>query len=112
MSMGLPVLLLVACIPLGVAHGQPALTSRDSLPTSRVAGSAAYSDLVSYNTTRHDARVASAQLGHMAPPKVLEQLTAWLQEPLSKTERLRVLADSVVFARQAGRSQDALFFSR
>ena len=111
-NMGLPVFLFVACIPLGVAHGQPSLTSHDSLATSQVAGSAAYSGLVSYNTTRHDALVASAQLGHMAPPKVLEQLTAWLQEPLLKTERLRVLADSVVFAKQAGRSQDALFFSR
>ena len=112
MSMGLPGLLLAACIPLGVAHGQPALTSLDSLPTSQAAGSAAYGDLVSYNTARHDALVADARLGYRAPPKVLEQLTAWLQEPLLKAERLRVLADSVVFARQAGRSQDALSFSR
>ena len=81
-SMGLPVFLLVDCIPLGVAHGQPSLTSHDSLPTSQVADSVAYSGLVSYNTTRHDALVASAQLGHMAPPKVLEQLTAWSQEIL------------------------------
>ena len=108
----LPSLLLAACIPLGTAHGQAAVTSLDFPPTSPAAGAAAHSDLRSYTPAQHDALLANARLDNIAQPAVLEQLTAWLQMPLSKAERLRVLADSVVLAGQAGRSQEALFFAR
>jgi biofilm PGA synthesis protein PgaA len=63
----------------------------------------------SYSRAAHDAAVSSARDGSAdTAAHSLDQLQAWLMQDLSPADRLRVQADSVVLATQAGQPVVAL----